>query len=810
MTAIDDRPAAPVGGVAALDRAAGLELLGPVQGTGYTKGAALVRRADGQVVQLSPMLYALLESVDSARRPEELAAATGQRIGRQLGPPQVEALARKLAALGLLAGTEHLAPPKRNPLLALRWKVLVTNPEITRRLTAPFGWLFAPWVMWPVLAAFGGVCWFVLVDKGVAAATRQAFDRPGLLLLVFALTVASAGFHEFGHAAVCRRGGATPGGMGMGLYLVWPAFYTDVTDAYRLPRRDRLRVDLAGLYFNALVAVATMAFWLVWRTDALLLLVALQLLQMVKQLSPIVRADGYHILADATGVPDLFAHIGPTMRRLLPGRRPPSALSGRARLLVTAWVLVVVPVLLSLMASAVLLLPRLVTTAVDSGRHIAGRIPAQAGGGDVLGVLAALLQLVALAIPVAASALVTAKLARTSVRRAVAWSRGSLARQAVSVLVGVGVVAGVAWAWWPAGQYQPVRADQQGTLPALGRALGDPGGLIRPAGAVRTALPQGTRLAVAMVPEGGATRSHPALLVVPGAPGRPATALVITDGPAVGPDGHAKATLTGTAFPFVIPPVDARPGDSQALAVNTGDGAVLYDIAYSLVTVDGTGPVTNRNSAFALASCRGCTTVAVSFQVVLVVGHHDVVAPIDASGALNETCPACATTALADQLVVTLRTAPSAALVDQLTTDLRQLDALPALGAGADPSAIAASVSAVQAQIDAQLQASGDLASAASGATTTTTAPMGATTASSTSTTTEASGEPGSTTSGTTETSGDGGSTTATTSASTSSGSATPTTSSTTQASTATTATTASTVGSSTTTADGSTTTTSP
>ena len=54
------------------------------------------------------------------------------------------------------------------------------------------------------------------------------------------------------------------------------------------------------------------------RADALLLLIALQLLEMVKKLSPVIRADGYHILSDATGVPDLYAHIGPTLRRLLP------------------------------------------------------------------------------------------------------------------------------------------------------------------------------------------------------------------------------------------------------------------------------------------------------------------------------------------------------------------------------------------------------------------------------------------------------------------------------------------------------------
>ncbi|MBV8940406.1 MAG: hypothetical protein JO240_01590, partial [Solirubrobacterales bacterium] len=401
MTATADPPASTVEApLRGLDRAEGVELLGSIRGSGYERGAALVRRRDGQMVQLGPLMYALLESADGRRGTRELAAAMSARLGRAVDDEHVVALAKKLAAQGLLAGTEHKAPPRRNPLLALRWKVLITDPKVTARLTAPLTVLFRPWVMWPVLACFAGVFWFVLVQKGVASATAQAFNSPGLLLLVFVLAVASAGFHELGHAAACRYGGATPGGMGMGLYLVWPAFYTDVTDAYRLPRRDRLRVDLGGLYFNAVVAVITMAVWLAWRADALLLLIALQVLQMLKQLSPVIRADGYHILSDATGVPDLFSHMGPTLRRLLPGHRhEPSALSGWARVLVTAWVLIVVPVLLSLMASAVLLLPKLVTSAWDSGRHIAAAIPHQAGDGQILDLLASLVRLLALFLP---------------------------------------------------------------------------------------------------------------------------------------------------------------------------------------------------------------------------------------------------------------------------------------------------------------------------------------------------------------------------------------------------------------------------
>ena len=108
--------------------------------------------------------------------------------------------------------------------------------------------------------------------------------------------------------------------MGAGLYLVWPAFYTDVTDSYRLGRGGRLRTDLGGLYFNALLSVAIFGVWWLTGWDALLLVIATQLIQMVRQLPPLLRFDGYHLLADITGVPDLFHQIKPTLRR--PAARP--------------------------------------------------------------------------------------------------------------------------------------------------------------------------------------------------------------------------------------------------------------------------------------------------------------------------------------------------------------------------------------------------------------------------------------------------------------------------------------------------------
>ena len=323
MSLTVDRPVEPTPGEPprALARAEGLELLGEVSGSGYKEGVSLVRRADGQMVQLGPLQYALLEAVDGERDVPGLAAAASERLGRRLEAEHVVKIAEKLAEQGLLAGTEENAPERSNPLLALRWKVLFTDPKVTGRITAPFKWLFRPWIVLPALLGFAAVLWFVLIHEGVAPATAQAFDKPELLLLILGLTVASAAFHEIGHAAACRYGGGRPGGMGAGIYVVWPAFYTDVTDAYRLPRRSRLRTDLGGIYFNAVVAVLALGVWLATGLDVLLLLIGLQMLEMLKNLSPVIRADGYHVLSDATGVPDLYAHMGPTLKRLLPWKR---------------------------------------------------------------------------------------------------------------------------------------------------------------------------------------------------------------------------------------------------------------------------------------------------------------------------------------------------------------------------------------------------------------------------------------------------------------------------------------------------------
>jgi putative peptide zinc metalloprotease protein len=69
--------------------AEGVELLGEYQGSGYTQPPSLVRRADGQVIQMSPLLYQVACRIDGTRDPAAIAGMVSADLGRSLTGDQV-------------------------------------------------------------------------------------------------------------------------------------------------------------------------------------------------------------------------------------------------------------------------------------------------------------------------------------------------------------------------------------------------------------------------------------------------------------------------------------------------------------------------------------------------------------------------------------------------------------------------------------------------------------------------------------------------------------------------------------------------
>ena len=250
-------------------------------------------------------------------------------------------------------------------MLTLRFRCTLIPEARVQFFAGLFRPLFTPVV---VVIALGGLivsdAWLVRTGQ-LDPAIEYVVIHPVLMLLVLGLTLLSTLFHECGHAAACRYGGARPGVIGMGVYVVWPAFFTNVTDAYRLGRAGRIRTDLGGVYFNAIFSVGLAVIYLATGYQPLLAAVLLVHIEIVQQLLPSLRFDGYFILADLIGVPDLFRRIGPVLRSLVPGRPADPQVQGLkrgARVTLTAWVLLMVPLLVVELGLTILNAPSLATT----------------------------------------------------------------------------------------------------------------------------------------------------------------------------------------------------------------------------------------------------------------------------------------------------------------------------------------------------------------------------------------------------------------------------------------------------------------
>jgi putative peptide zinc metalloprotease protein len=351
---------------ATLRLAEGVRLLGAYDSDGLTKPKYLAQRPDGQVALLSELLYITAGALDGS--PLDLVATkVSEQSGRELGATEVAYLADKLVPLGLVsAGQAPVTSPQAAPILRMAGRAFL--PPVVVRAVA---WVLRP-LFWPPVVAVFVVC-LVAVDtwafwaQPVLASLGLALARPALMLGILGLLALDTLWHEFGHATACRYGGGRPGGIGAGVYVMFPAFYTDVTDSYRLDRKSRLRVDLGGVYFNAIFITAYGLAWALTGYVPLLVVLAFSNLVIVQQLLPVVRMDGYWVLSDLVGVPDLFARIRPAVKAML-HLRAPADLTRRAAVIVSAWVAVVVPVLIGSMVLLLVHMPAFLARSYHSFR----------------------------------------------------------------------------------------------------------------------------------------------------------------------------------------------------------------------------------------------------------------------------------------------------------------------------------------------------------------------------------------------------------------------------------------------------------
>lgn len=251
---------------------------------------------------------------------------------RHLPASQLIALASQVLPASLFADT----PVPRRAMPFVLSVVLLPAP-LASRCTGALRWLFQPALALPLLLAF--VLLHALVLPAAMQDVHGAWSRQDAALLAAGLLLSGL-WHELGHTAACRYFNCPHGAIGFGLYFVFPAWYADVSKAWRLGPRQRAVVDLGGVYFQAVLLIGLDGYALASGNPLALKLVWLITFTMLFTLNPAFKFDGYWLLSDLSGLHNLhqrvrdstaawFGHLLQAARKS--GQSAPSALHKTAR-----------------------------------------------------------------------------------------------------------------------------------------------------------------------------------------------------------------------------------------------------------------------------------------------------------------------------------------------------------------------------------------------------------------------------------------------------------------------------------------------
>lgn len=151
---------------------------------------------------------------------------------------------------------------------SLKLSFEVVDEKTLSKLVKFFYFLFSKWI------AIG----FILISLSLISTLLylnftlyQSLNLPSSILYTILVMTASLVFHEIGHATSTSYFGAKHGGLGIGFYLFSPVFYADVTDVWRLPKAQRVIVNLAGVYFELIFCALVLLTGLIIHNSSIII-----------------------------------------------------------------------------------------------------------------------------------------------------------------------------------------------------------------------------------------------------------------------------------------------------------------------------------------------------------------------------------------------------------------------------------------------------------------------------------------------------------------------------------------------------------
>lgn len=274
--------------------------------------------------QITGLTKTIIQKV-YAEGEQSINTLTGECSGATLGTSNLEALGRVLRDLsdcGVLARvgvaqTAFSTSDKKRSRNYFLFRIPLISAETLLPLTKFCARMLHPRVvamLLPVLVIAHAVLWVHWSSSFRASAAKiTGLDFAFVLVCNYCGLFA----HELGHAVACVRSGVKHGAIGFCIFLVFPGLYTDVTESYKLDRPGRLLVDSGGVFASLVCASIAAVLAYLTAYDGFRVLTGVFTATAWISLMPFTKMDGYWIISDLLGIPNLSMMNRDTTRWVL-------------------------------------------------------------------------------------------------------------------------------------------------------------------------------------------------------------------------------------------------------------------------------------------------------------------------------------------------------------------------------------------------------------------------------------------------------------------------------------------------------------
>lgn len=331
--------------------------------------------ASNQFYRLNPVAYEFVGLLDGSRDVETAWKIALGKFG-DAAPTQNEViqLISQLYSANLLSGD---VPPETDQLLRrgrerlkkkiqqqaigiMYFKIRLLNPDrILSALEPIFRPLIGRWgfLLWCVLLATGLYwllstpdAWRSLFEPDRIARSLAPSNWPWLIVVFIVLKL----WHETGHGIICKRFGGQVPEFGVMMLVLFPSPYVDASAAWGFPDKwKRIAVGGGGMIFELAVAAVAAIVWshAIWtgNDNSLAAQIAYNAMftasvaTVLFNANPLMRFDGYYMLADLLETPNLAQRSNQMLKHLIqkhiyrlerPSAVLPSTLRGEQAILV--------------------------------------------------------------------------------------------------------------------------------------------------------------------------------------------------------------------------------------------------------------------------------------------------------------------------------------------------------------------------------------------------------------------------------------------------------------------------------------------